>query len=135
MEAALLAKLLANANLLDLTGTRINWLRRPQGEAIPANKGAVVLHRIDGQPDYHHGGPSGLVVSRVQVDCWAGSYKVAKLVARAVEAAVTGFSFTQGAIRFDVILIASERDDTFEEAPNTYFRTSLDLMVHHAAAS
>lgn len=131
MEAALIAKLLANSALTALVSTRINWSRRPQGEALPA----VVLHRIDGQPDYHHAGPSGLVVSRVQVDAWASSYGSAKSVARAVEAAVTGFAFTQGAIRFDVILVASERDSTDEIAPNTYFRTSLDLMVHHAAAS
>jgi hypothetical protein len=131
MEAALLAKLLATAGVTALVSTRINWTRRPQGEALPC----IVLHRIDGTPDYHHGGASGLVESRVQVDCWGASYKTAKGVARAVEAAVTAQTFTQGAIRFDVILIADERDSTFDEKPDTLFRTSLDLMVRHASAS
>lgn len=131
MEAALIAKLLASTGITALTSTRINWLRRPQGETIPA----IVLHRIDGQPDYHHAGPSGLVESRIQIDCWAGSYKSAKAVARAVDAAFSGQTFIQGAIRFDVILIVDERDDTFDEPGQTYFRTSLDLFVHHAAAS
>jgi hypothetical protein len=131
MEAALIAKLLASAGITALTSTRINWSRRPQGSALPA----IVLHRIDGQPDYHHAGASGLVVSRVQVDCWGVTYGSAKAVARAVEAAITAQTFTQGAIRFDVILIADERDSTSDESPETLFRTSLDLMVHHASAS
>lgn len=130
MEAALLARLLATAGVTALVSTRINWLRRPQGEALPA----IVLHRIDGAPDVHHGGASGLVVSRVQVDCWAESYGSAKAIARAVETAVTAQTFTQGATRFDVILIADERDSTFDET-TPLFRTSLDLIVQSANAS
>jgi len=130
MEAALIAKLLASTGITALVSTRINWSRRPQGEALPA----IVLHRIDGTPDVHHGGASGLGVSRVQVDCWGASYGSAKAVARAVEAAVTAQTFTQGVIRFDVILIADERDSTSDET-TPIFRTSLDLMVYHANAS
>ena len=130
MEANLIAKLLATAGVTALVSTRINWSRRPQGSALPA----IVLHRIDGAPDYHHAGASGLVQSRVQVDCWAVSYGAAKAIARAVETAVTAQTFTQGATRFDVILIADERDSTFDET-TPLFRTSLDLMIHHANAS
>jgi hypothetical protein len=130
MEAALIAKLLATAGITALVSTRINWSRRPQGAALPA----IVLHRIDGTPDVHHAGASGLVVSRVQVDCWGASYGSAKAVARAVETAITAQTFTQGATRFDVILIDSERDDSTDET-TPLFRTSLDLMVHHANAS
>lgn len=130
MEAALLARLLATAGVTTLVSTRVNWSRRPQGEALPA----IVLHRIDGTPDVHHGGESGLVVSRVQVDCWGSTYGSAKAVARAVEAAITAQTFTQGVVRFDVILIADERDSTFDET-TPLFRTSLDLMVHSANAS
>lgn len=130
MEAALIAKLLATAGVTNLVSTRINWSRRPQGAALPA----IVLQRVSGTPDVHHAGASGLVVSRVQVDCWAASYGSAKAVARAVETAVTAQTFTQGATRFDVILIDSERDDSTDET-TPLFRTSLDLMVHHANAS
>lgn len=130
MEPALIARLLATAGLTALVSTRINWARRPQGEALPA----VVLHRIDGGVDYHTEGPSGLVESRVQVDCWAASYGSAKAVARQVEAAVSGARFTSGAIRFDGIFIIDERDTTFDET-TPIFRTSLDLAVHHASAS
>lgn len=130
MESSLIAKLLATAGVTNLVSTRINWSRRPQGAALPA----IVLQRVSGTPDVHHAGASGLVVSRVQVDCWAASYGSAKAVARAVETAVTAQTFTQGATRFDVILIDSERDDSTDET-TPLFRTSLDLMVHHANAS
>jgi hypothetical protein len=131
MEAALIAKLLATSGVTALVSTRINWSRRPQGEALPS----IVLTRISGQPDVHHGGASGLVESRVQADCWGSTYKTAKDVARAVQTAITAQGFTQGTIRFDVILLDSERDDTFDESGVAYFRTSLDLMIRHAAAS
>lgn len=130
MEAALMAKLLASAGITALVSTRINWSRRPQGSALPC----IVLHRIDGTPDVHHGGASGLVQSRVQVDCLGASYGAAKAIARAVETAVTAQTFTQGAIRFDVILVADERDSTFDET-TPIFRTSLDLLVFSANAS
>ena len=130
MEAALLAKLLATAGVTALVSTRINWSRRPQAEALPA----IVLHRIDGLPDVHHGGRSGLVVSRVQADCWGSTFGSAKAVARAVENAITAQTFTQGATRFDVILIADERDSTSDET-TPLFRTSLDLMIQSANAS
>jgi len=130
MEAALIAKLLASVSVTALVGQRINWVRRPQGDALPC----IVLHRIDGAPDVHHGGRSGLVQSRVQVDCWGSSYGSAKAVARAVENAITAQTFTQGATRFDVILIADERDTTFDET-TPLFRTSLDLMIQSANAS
>lgn len=130
MEPALLAKLLASSGVTALVGARINWARRPQGEPLPA----IVLHRIDGTPDVHHGGPSGLIESRVQVDCWAGSYKAAKQTARAVEAAVTAQRFNQASVRFDVVLLVDERDSSFDEAPDTLFRTSLDFMVRTASA-
>lgn len=131
MEAALIAKLLASAGITALVGQRINWGRRNQAEALPA----IVLHRIDGAPDYHLTGASGIVESRVQVDCWGASYGSAKAVTRAVEAVVSAAHFTQGAVRFDAILIVDERDSTFDENNTPLYRTSLDLTVFHASAS
>ncbi|RZJ01817.1 MAG: DUF3168 domain-containing protein [Brevundimonas sp.] len=131
MEAALIAHLLATAGITAVVGQRITWGRRDQGGALPA----IVLHRIDGAPDYHLTGASGLVESRVQVDCWGSSYGSAKSVARTVDTALSAARFTQGAVRFDAILIVDERDDTFDETATAIFRTSLDLQVHHARAS
>lgn len=131
MEEALIAELLATAGVTALISARASWGRRPQGETGTA----LCLHRIGGLRDYHLQGPSGLVESRVQADCWAETYAGAKALARAIEAAVSGRRFSRGAIRFDAILIEGERDDDFDENSVTLFRTALDLIVHHAAAS
>jgi len=131
MEEALVAKLLAVTTITTLVGQRITWGRRAQGGTLPA----IVLHRIDGNRDYHLGGPSGLVASRVQVDCWANTFGDAKRAARAVALAVSGIRFIQGAVRFDAILIIDERDSSDDLNGTPLFRTSLDLAVHHASAS
>ena len=130
MEEALVAKLLALTGITMLVGQRITWGRRAQGGTLPA----IVLHRIDGNRDYHLGGASGLVASRVQVDCWAATFADAKRAARAVEASVSGTHFVQDPIRFDAILVVDERDDSDDLNGTPLFRTSLDLAVHHASA-
>ena len=131
MEEALIARMLATAGITDLVGQRVTPKRRTQGGDLPA----VVLHRIDGGPDYPiHGGASGLIESRVQVDCWAESWLSAATVARAVMAALSGATFTQDGVRFDAIFVVAQRDDTDDENGTPLFRFSLDLMVHHATA-
>jgi len=131
MEAALTAYLLAQNNLMTLIGNRLTWGRREQGKPLPA----IVLHRIDGVPDYHATAASGLVESRIQADCWSSSLSEAQAVSRALEAVVSGKRFVQGTVRFDAILIADQRQDTFDETGGALYRVSLDLSVHHARAA
>ena len=132
MESALIAKLLASAGVTALVSTRINWKERPQGSALPA----IVLHKPSRLPDYHHAGPSGLVSTRVQVNCLATSYGASVAIARAVEVAVCGYSFTQGATRFDLIKPDGERDDNDTNSPLGSIKIiMLDLIVQSANAS
>lgn len=131
MEEAMVAWLLEQAGLSARVRNRITWLRRKQGGALPA----IVLHRAGGDRDYHLTGASGLVASRVQADCWGDSFADAKTTARALEAAASGARFVRDAVRFDAVLVVDERDDSFDENGKALFRTSLDLMVHHASAS
>jgi len=130
MEEALIARMLATTGITAEVGQRVTWKRRGQGTALPC----IVLHRIDGERDYTQAGASGLVESRIQADCLGNSFLSAKSVARAAEAVLSGARFTQSGIRFDAILIADERDDTEDQDGKPLFRTSLDLMVHHATA-
>lgn len=130
MEEALIARMLATAGITALVGQRVTPKRRTQGGDLPA----IVLHRIDGGPDYTQAGASGLIESRVQVDCWAGSWLSSATVARAVMAALSGATFTQDGVRFDAIFVVAQRDDTDDENGTPLFRFSLDLMVHHATA-
>jgi hypothetical protein len=131
MEEALRSYLLAGTDLSALVATRIHWVRSPQGAASPR----IVLYRISGLRDMHMQGPSGLVASRVQVDCIGASYGSAKAVARAVEARLSGYSDTAYDIRFEGCFLIGERDD-FEDTntPDKLFRTSLDFNIWHKGA-
>lgn len=128
MQEDLLTFLLANGGIAALCADRIAWVTRPRGSALPA----VVLHLISGRPDYHHQGASGLAESRVQADCYATTYLASLTLARALEAAVSGYRGTVGTTKFQPITIASVRSDYGDTDPDEIFLTSLDLMVWHS---
>lgn len=120
-----------DATLPSLVGTRIHWVRSPQAAALPR----IVLYRISGARDMTMAGPSGLVASRVQVDCMGKTYASAKAVARAVERRLSGYSGTTGGITFQGAFLIGERDDYFDgETPDKIFRTSLDFTIWHTGA-
>lgn len=133
MEEALTNLLLADTGVTALVGNRVTWLARGQASALPA----IVLSRVTGLPDYTMAGPSGLVMSRVQVDCWGLSYAAAKTAARAVKAALSGLGGEHGGITFGGMFVEGERDD-FDSGSNVqtgaaerYYRTSLDFIIWH----
>lgn len=132
MEEALLSYLLAASAVTSLVGTRINWVRSPQGVVSPR----VVLTRVSGVRDMTlNNGPTGYVSSRVQVDCIGISYGSAKSVARAIETRLSGYSGTTGGIRFEGCFLIGERDDYFDtETPDKLFRTALDFNIWHKGA-
>ncbi|WP_315920436.1 DUF3168 domain-containing protein [Mesorhizobium sp. SP-1A] len=117
---ALLTGLLAS-----VAGGNRYWLHAPQGTMPPY----VVMQRITGIRDYHMRGASGLVESRVQIDCYASTYAGAKSTAKSVNGILSGYR--GGAIQ--AIFIDNERDLPTSDAGevNQLFRTSLDIMVHH----
>lgn len=132
MEGALKSFMLADAPIASLVGNRVNWARSPQGSASPR----IVLYLVSGLRDMHMRGPSGLVSSRVQVDCLGLSYDSAKTVARAVETRLSGYQGTRGAIRFDGCFLIGERDDYFEaDTTDKLFRTSLDFNIWYGASA
>ena len=126
MEEALASYLLAGTALASLVGTRINWVRSPQGAASPR----IVLYRISGLRDMSFRGPTSYVASRVQCDCIGTSYGSAKSVARALEARLSGYSGTTGGVRFEGAFLIAERDDFLDaDTPDKLFRTSLDFNI------
>jgi hypothetical protein len=132
MEAALRALIVAASDVTTLVSTRVYWGDVPQSAAKPW----VRMNVISGIRDYHMEAPSGLVNSRVQVDCVAISYGAAKGIARAIETAISGYRGTQGSIKFGGVFIESERDDTESDTGDTVtlYRTSLDLIIWHGKA-
>lgn len=131
MEESLVALLLATAGITSLVSTRIYWTLKPQGTANPY----IVLTRVSGVRDYAYQGPSRLIPSRVQVDCYGLTFASAKNIARAVEARLSGVKLTQGATIFEGGFLEGERDTFEAEAtPDKLFRTSLDFIIWHKGA-
>ncbi|QDP57386.1 MAG: hypothetical protein Unbinned3696contig1008_64 [Prokaryotic dsDNA virus sp.] len=128
MEEALSAYLLADAGLTALVGNRVNWNARPQAQASPS----VVLTRVGGTRDYMMAGASGLVDSRIQIDCWGKTYGSAIGVSRAVAAALSGLQTTIGGIRLHGSFLDSERQ-SYEQGSGgeDFHRVSLDFIIWH----
>ena len=127
MEEALIAKLLADAGVSALVGTRVYPGVRPQATALPA----IVFNMISANPSYSDDGEDGIAEARVQLDCWGATYTDAKKAARAVKAALSAFGGTVNGVRFRYITLDLEHDiqETGANSESYPFRTSLDFIV------
>ena len=130
MEEALVSLLLNDSGLTSRVDNRVYWARRPQDvSALPV----ITLFRVSAPRDYHMQGASGLVESRVQCDLFGAKYSETKLSARALMAAINGYSGTFSGTQFQRISIENERDtnETESDAGRHLFRTSIDLLIWH----
>lgn len=130
MEEALIDFMLENPALVALVSDRIDWQTRPQGASLPA----ITLQRVSGARDYAMEGPTGLVRSRMQVDCWGSTYASALGAARAVRDLLSGVRTAIGDIQLQGAFIDSERHD-FEKDGNAaegFHRVSMDFIIWHS---
>ena len=129
MEEALRALIVADSGVTDLVSTRVYWRQAPQS----VTGDFINLHVISAPRDYRMTGSSGLRQTRVQTDCWGSKYSTAKGIARALDAAVSGYSGTVSGKVFQGIFIDGERDDDTTDTGDTQtrFRVSLDLIIWH----
>lgn len=129
MEEALRSLLASVSGVTSLVSTRIYWGQAPQS----VDSAFIAMNVISAPRDYKMSGSTGLRSTRVQLDCWADKYSTAKTIARAVEAAVSGYSGTVSSTVLQGIFIDNERDDETPDTGDTKtrFRTSLDLIVWH----
>lgn len=132
MEEALIAKLLACVPITSLVSSRIYWQVRKQGEATYP---VIVLQKISSVPSLTNDGPSKLLESRVQVDCWGKDYASALATSRAVNTFLSGARFWQGSVEFQGCFLLNERH-SFEEpsadAAERLHRVSIDYTIWHA---
>ena len=129
MEGALLARLMADAAVAALVGTRVYWEDRPQEDALPA----ITLQVIPSKRVQHMTGFQRLQLTRVQMDVWAESYESKKAVAEAAIAAVTPRA-TVGGVRFDRAIIDRDGDLPARAGETSIRRRSIDLGIWHSPA-
>lgn len=112
IEQAIVAKLLADATLAALVGTRVYPGLAPQGAAAPY----LVYQQADRQKVHTLGGVVSLNNYRMRFDAFGSSYANAKATAAALASALDGFSglVGSGAIKVQGAFLESEEDDLDE---------------------
>lgn len=132
MQQDLVALLLAAPAIQAVAGSRVWWVRRPQGSDLPC----AILQTVSTVPAYGFAGPKNWQESRVQVDCYALTYAAARGLAAAVATRLSGYSGTQGATQFQGVFQISDRD-LFEgggTAEDRIYRVMLEFQVIWAVA-
>lgn len=131
MEDALSQLLLGDPAIGLLVDTRVHWDAIPQG-----TKGvAIVMFLISSPPDYTMSGPSGLVQSRVQIDCRAATKPEAKAAANAVMAKLSGYRGRLANTIFGGVFKLSERSRHEKPSGSEEFYTaSADYQLSHGSA-
>lgn len=130
MQGALRARLLAAVPVTALVGQRVTWMDRPQGSALPA----VTLQTISDDRPQHMKGFQDYRATRVQVDVWAASYGSGRAVTEAVIAALAPEAANSSGVNFGRSFVEALRDLSERLGTQDIYRTSFDLIVHHAAA-
>ena len=125
MQAALRSRLLDDATVSGLVGTRVDWGLRPQAKSLPA----INLTLVPTPRDYHMGGAQATQQFRVQCDCWAATYKGADDLRNAVIAALEPADLPFLASFVDRSMDLPERTETGE-----IHRALLEFKVTHISA-
>ena len=124
MQGALRARILADAGVSALAGTKVTWVTRPQSSTLPA----VVLQTIsDGRPQ-HLKGFNALRDTRVQIDCWAATYDASKQLSEAVIAAAVPQNTSNGII-FNRAMVDAVDDGGEVVGTAFIYRVRVDLII------
>jgi hypothetical protein len=125
MQAALRSRLLADATIAGLVGTRVDWGLRPQAKSLPA----ISMTLIPTPRDYHMGGAQTTQFYMVQIDAWAEKYKDAHALRQAI---ITELEQSSGEFLFSFL----ERDQDMPEVIDTgpINRASMDFKITHIPA-
>lgn len=123
MEEEFRSILLGTAAVTGIAGSRISYGSAAQGAALPY----IVLHVIGDNEEHTYKGPDGLSQGRVQADCYGATYAQAKLLSRAVRAALDGY---RGG-NFRAIFHASTRDEREggTNEPERPFSVQMDFLT------
>lgn len=128
VETAIRARLVADATVSGLIGTRAYALVLPQETAYPA----ITYNRVSGVRVHDLDGPAGRGTPRISVNSWAETYLEAKALAAAVRVCLDGFRGTVGGVEINNISIENEIDLFEEDAglSGTY-RIMQDYFISH----
>jgi hypothetical protein len=127
---ALFTRLTTDAAVSAVVGTRVYWVKVPQGTALPY----VRLQTISDPRPVHLQGYESARVTRVQADCFAATYGAARGLAEKIVTAVA-VPADVGGVHFGFTKAEGPQDLGEDIAGGTFtHRASLDLLVEHKLA-
>jgi len=124
IETEVRARLVADATVSGLIGTRAYALVLPQGVTYPA----LTYSKISGVRLHNLDGAAGRAFPRISISMWSGSYVECQSLAAAVRHSLDGFNGTLATIKC-TILIDNEIDD-YDGTVEKY-RILQDYRVSH----
>lgn len=127
MQEDLIALALADAGVTAAVGSKVWWVKRPQGQAAPL----AVMTMVSNVPGVAMAGETNWNDSRVQIDCYATTYAAARATARAFSTLFGGYSGTQGTTQFQGIFRISDRDlfEAGDTDQDRLYRVMLEFRV------
>jgi hypothetical protein len=133
MDEALRDLLLQHAPIGVTVDRRVDWGVRPQGTALPA----IVLSRISGLPQMTFAGPDGWNRDRIQIECWARTYKAAKDLALLIAGdggLLVGYRGDHQGVRMRTFVLG-RRSDNDADDQGVVHRTLVDVGVWYLTLS
>jgi len=116
IEEAIYRLLTIDATTGVLAGTRIYPLRAPQenSDGTPIDLPYITFQRISADHEHHMDSASGLVVTRLQIDGYAGSYTMARALSHAIREALDGYrgsvTVEDGAVTIKMMHLENDLD-------------------------
>jgi hypothetical protein len=127
MQADLVAKVLAVSSVASKATGGVYWLSVPQDSS---KRPHVVMFEVYGERDLTHGGESGLLMKRVQMDFIAATYADAVMMREDTAAALNGFKGTMIGTTVDLIEHIADSPDSIEDG-STLYMASADFEIHY----
>ncbi|NBS67650.1 DUF3168 domain-containing protein [bacterium] len=126
---AMRARLIGDATLTGLIGTRIYPGKAPQDPTLPY----VVYHRISTTRTPTLNGPTLVPETRIQLDIIATSQASAELVATAIRNRIDGYTGTSASVSVlsSVVEDEMDMDETIEGSDSIYYRVVMDVLIQH----
>jgi len=117
-EARLATRLLSSTGVTSIVGRLVRPVMESQGSTGPH----VTYQRISTTPSNHSTGTGNLEFCRVQVDCYAETYRRTKELAKAVKTSLSGWSSSTGSPRVSMCHHDGEQDLPEEVEPGQSVR-------------
>lgn len=128
VEEAVIARLLADAGVTTLAGSRIWPAGTAQATAQTQAQAYVTVERISGAPVYDHDGESGLQRARLELRAHAPTYGQAKGLAEALRACLSGWSGAQSGVAVGHCLLVASEDGYDPELRRQVMTSDFELM-------